>query len=697
MSLAAPWRIVAQHPGHTLLMTPDTDTASDQDLTRALLNCEPGLRAICEASADGILIADIRTWRIALGNTIICEMLGYEPARMVNLRVTDILPANEALNGLSQLTRIGTSRTRTGYDLRLRRQDGAFLPVWMTGAPVKREGHDLVVCFIRDTSLHREAEISIRESEARFRAIFASVSDGIIIHDPASGAFLDVNPRVCELLGYSREDLIRMDFETLSAEPSPAGADLARLRIESAASGEPQSFEWRVRAKDGSVLVLEVALLRGATASGQTLLISTTHNITERKLAEEALQRSQMQLSDALRLARAARWEYDVVNDLFTFNDHYYAIFGFTAEDIGGYTVSSADYERRFIHPDDAPLVWREARAAMETSDASYASEFEHRILRKDGTTGYVAARLFIAQNDYHRTIRAYGVTQDITERKRDEEQLQRANRSLRILNATSEALVRAQREADYLETVCHILVSSAGYDTAWVGFAEQNPAKTVRVACVDGAHREFVEGARVSWGDDESGLGPVGTAIRTASPVVNPDFATNPSVSLWSRDAVSRGLTCNIALPLTEEGRAFGAVTLYSNEIAPFTAEEIALLTKFSNELAFGIIALRTRQAREESAARLRIAMDSTVQALANTLESRDPYTAGHQRRVAKLAAAAAQRLGIPAAEIEGIKLAATIHDIGKIQVPAEILNKPGRLTPLEHEVVRTHVRAGY
>jgi PAS domain S-box-containing protein len=85
------------------------------------------------------------------------------------------------------------------------------------------------------------------------------------------------------------------------------------------------------------------------------------------------------------------------------------------------------------------------------------------------------------------------------------------------------------------------------------------------------------------------------------------------------------------------------------------------------------------------------------TVEALAVTVEVRDPYTAGHQRRVSQIARRVAERLGLGADEIEGVTIAGQIHDVGKVAVPAEILSKPGSLTRAEFELVKEHSRAGY
>jgi HD-GYP domain-containing protein (c-di-GMP phosphodiesterase class II) len=93
----------------------------------------------------------------------------------------------------------------------------------------------------------------------------------------------------------------------------------------------------------------------------------------------------------------------------------------------------------------------------------------------------------------------------------------------------------------------------------------------------------------------------------------------------------------------------------------------------------------------------RMKKALWATVQAIAVTVETRDPYTAGHQRRVADLARAIATEMNIPTDQIDGILMAAIIHDIGKISVPAEILSKPSKLTDLEFGIIKTHAQSGY
>ena len=99
----------------------------------------------------------------------------------------------------------------------------------------------------------------------------------------------------------------------------------------------------------------------------------------------------------------------------------------------------------------------------------------------------------------------------------------------------------------------------------------------------------------------------------------------------------------------------------------------------------------------RKEGAERTKKALEATAQAIAVTVETRDPYTAGHQRRVADLARAFATEMNLPIDQINGIRMAAAIHDLGKISVPAEILSKPTKLTKLEFDLIKTHAQSGY
>lgn len=104
-----------------------------------------------------------------------------------------------------------------------------------------------------------------------------------------------------------------------------------------------------------------------------------------------------------------------------------------------------------------------------------------------------------------------------------------------------------------------------------------------------------------------------------------------------------------------------------------------------------------RMEEALRESLQKSRRLFDQMIHALVSAVEKRDPYTSGHQQRVTRLACAIAVEMGLPAEQISGIRTAASVHDIGKLSIPVEILGKPGRLSEIEQSFLKIHPQAGY
>ena len=192
--------------------------------------------------------------------------------------------------------------------------------------------------------------------------------------------------------------------------------------------------------------------------------------------------------------------------------------------------------------------------------------------------------------------------------------------------------------------------------------------------------------------------------AIRTGTVQVNQHFLTNPAMAPWQEAARPRGYQSSIALPLRNSAGILGVLAIYALEPDAFNEAEVTLLQELAADLAFGIETLRARIEHDRivhehlrDAEILMQSLEDSIKAIAATVEMRDAYTAGHQRRVGQLAVAIASELGLPEGTIRGIELAASIHDLGKIGVPAEILSKPTKLTDLELMLVKNHAQAGY
>ncbi|HEX5363134.1 MAG TPA: ATP-binding protein, partial [Gallionella sp.] len=207
----------------------------------------------------------------------------------------------------------------------------------------------------------------------------------------------------------------------------------------------------------------------------------------------------------------------------------------------------------------------------------------------------------------------------DITERKRAEEAQQRLNRELRAISDCNQTLMRADNEQSLLDSICRIICDEAGYRMAWVGFAENDAAKTVRPVAWAGAEEGYLELGGFTWADTELGQGPCGIAIRSGNAACIEDFISDPQVAPWRDNALQRDYRSSIALPLKDESaNTFGVLNIYSDQPNTFTADEKRLLEELAGDLAFGIAALRTRTERklvEEELRRYRDQLEDTVQ----------------------------------------------------------------------------------
>jgi signal transduction histidine kinase len=176
------------------------------------------------------------------------------------------------------------------------------------------------------------------------------------------------------------------------------------------------------------------------------------------------------------------------------------------------------------------------------------------------------------------------------------EARLRKLNEAHRALSASNEALVRAEDEHVLLEEICRAVVELAGYRMCWVGWAEQDKAKSVRPVARAGYDEGYVDGVEVTWADTARGRGPAGTAIRAARPCVVQSLATDPEFAPWGVEALKRGYQSVIGLPLRADGHVFGVLGIYAAVKAAFDADAVRLLTDLSNDLAYGLSALRAR-----------------------------------------------------------------------------------------------------
>ena len=367
-------------------------------------------------------------------------------------------------------------------------------------------------------------------------------------------------------------------------------------------------------------------------------------------------------------------------------------LFGYSVEEFR--TLHVAD-----LHPTDR---LQEVMVAFLQAANSPGKFVDLEIVRADGARVPVEISTGTFVGDDGQLV-GIGSFRDTSERVRANNGVRRLNWALSAVNRASQAIVTAESEADMMRLLCEGITGDA-FTIAWIGLIQDGQGEPVVVAARAGRELGYLDGLFVSWGDNPDGRGPTGLAIRETRTQINNEPHSNQAFAPWSERARAHNIHSSMATPIVRNGEVIGALTVYSDQASAFGPEVVRLFEDLARELVVGLESRRHRAAYDaevlaniEHIAHYKSSLEQMVAALAATIEKRDPYTAGHQKRVCDLALGVARRLGWDENRCQSVYLSGLVHDIGKINVPSEILNKPGKLLSIEFELVKLHPATGY
>jgi PAS domain S-box-containing protein len=533
-----------------------------------------------------------------------------------------------------------------------------------------------------------KAEAALALQAANVSAVLETSLDGILAVDVDGRAVLH-NRRFEEIFRFSPDDMATRDDQALlqgavklMVEPERFLESVRRLYSQPDATSIDE-----LQLKDGRTFdrYSSPVHLPGGAYVGRVWFF---RDITARKQSEQAIRDSEARFRGLVEQEIAGIYIIAADGRIDYINPRFAHMFGYEPQEVIGKPFVDFVVER-----DRQALLQRlAAEVANKASPAMVATALR----KKDGTLVDVVGHSRPATYDGRPV--SIGVLLDVTDQKKGEIALRRLNRALATLSETNSAIVRASSEADLMNAICRIIVDRGGYRMAWLGIAQNDPERNVTPVAVAGDDQGYLKSVRVTWAEDDPyGAGVTGTAARTGLPQTSQNLATDQRMKPWQATATKHGFAASAAFPLKYDGRVLAILSLYSGDVDAFNADERKLLQELADDTAYGIQALRTRVAHEVMIQRWRTSLVDTIRAISSTSELRDPYTAGHQRRVAELATALARELRLPEEQVHGIYLAALIHDVGKVTVPGDLLTKPGKLTPLEYQLIQTHAQAGY
>lgn len=671
----------------------------------SVIKSEAELKLMANAIAHAIYGQDVQG-RCTFANAACVEMLGYhDESELLGKDIHALAHHSHADGSPYPSSECPTHRCireeKTFHEDEevLWRRDGSSFPAVYWSYPIVRNGQCLgaVVTFM-DITHQKQIGDELKRSQQLLNSIVEHIPAMVFLKRAEDLRFELFNAAGEKLLGYTREDLLgKNDYDLFPKEQADFFTTKDREVLDSHQMLKVP--EETIKASDGTEKWLQTFKVGLYDEQDQPAhLLGISLDISERKRAEGQLKESRGNLAEAQRIAHMGSWELDLLSQQLYWSDEIYRIFEIDPEHF------SASYEAflEAIHPDDRVMVDKAYNDSL-TNRTPY--EIEHRLLMRDGRIKYVFERCETRYDDAGKAILSTGTVQDITERKQAELALSHANRALQTLSTVNRELVHADHEASLLQAICKTIVRQDEYRLAWVGYVQHDDAKSIQLmACAGDQADDVLANIHASWDANANGTGPDGKAVRNAGTELSRDIARDSQFPAWKKDLLEHGCVSAIALPLMHADEVFGILNVYAGQKDAFKAQEVALLEEMAGDLAFGISTLRLRAERDKALemdelhlAQLRQNLDGTVMAISKAVEARDPYTAGHQRRVAELAVAIGRQMGMDEDTLNGIRIGATIHDIGKIQVPAELLSKPSGLSTLEYQMMQQHPKVGY
>lgn len=436
-----------------------------QDITRlkekeaALTNSEAKFRAYFEEHKAIKLQFDVETQKIENVNKAAIAFYGYTKEELLEKTIFDLnaLSKKEVLS----LIKKAKSGESSAFSFPHRLKSGELRDVKVYTTIIKVDGRDKFFSIVHDITEAKKNEEDLQRSEVRFRSYFENNTAAMLQIDPRSKRIIEANNAAIRFYGYRREQFKGMKVHDINILPP----DEIDRKMKEAMGSPTQKFIFKHRLSSGESREVEVYVSPVVTDTERQLFI-TIYDVSEREENKRVLEESERKLIEAQGIAKIGSWEFYFVSETMKWSEELNNIY----EISGNYQYSIENYNR-LIHPEDLPQV----QELWETSVLEKTKYFSiHRIVTPNDKIKYVEEKGYTIYNKKGKPIRSLGTTQDITERKLAEIELQKSRDYL--------------KEAQRIAKVGHFEFSLRNKDTNWsdevsriFGFEIKNQRPTLK------------------------------------------------------------------------------------------------------------------------------------------------------------------------------------------------------------------------
>jgi PAS domain S-box-containing protein/putative nucleotidyltransferase with HDIG domain len=611
-----------------------------------LRDSEEKNRLLIDNSIEAISV--IQDGVIKFANRRFAESVGYSAQELVSRSFADFIhPDDRQRVAEYYFKRMGGEEAPSSYQFRWIDREAADHWGEASVAILNWEGRPATLCMLSDITERVKAEQALKDSEERFRALIEEATDAVAILEP-SGKTVYYSPSMRRVTGYTPEEWAGKSLGDLLIHPDDLLSLASLLEKMKKPNATAEGVRVRYVHKDGLWHTLEATvrnMLHDPKIGG---IVANFRDVTERVKAEQALKESEERYRLFADNVSDVIWVTDMNLKPIYISPSVARMLGYTGEQ----AMSGAADTR--LTPASSQIALQAYADAMAKEAQHPGSEWDAppldlEMVRSDGSTIWTATKFsFIRAND-GKPFAVLGVLRDVTERKKAEDSLRKSEERFRGLVETSSDWVWEMDRNSHYTYVSPKVHDILGHE----------PQELLGHTPFEFMHQR--EGRRVS------------KIVRRFADAHLPFSLLENTCT--HKDGHSVVLETSAVPILDSDGGFLGYRGI---------DRDITERKKVEQEL-------------QHSLKRLEKTMESTIEAITTTIETRDPYTTGHQMRVTDLACAIAKVMEVPPTQIEGIRVAGLLHDIGKIAIPTEILSKPGKLTEVEFSMIKTHAQTGY
>jgi len=398
-------------------------------MKESLPESEESFRRAFDYSSVGRLHAamDGRFHRV---NRAVCELTGYSEKELLQKSWQEMTHPDHLKGTIENMQRLFSGEVPSfEMDVRAIHKLGKDLWVHLNVVLIKgRHGLPLFMAGdVQDITYRKQAEEAVRDSEESYRAIFDTANDAIVIHDIKTGQFLDVNRKMCEMFGISREEALHLTVGDISSGKKPYTQEDAILLIRKAEEGHPQIFEWRCRTIDHRFFWAEVSLKK-VVLRGKDRCLAIVRDIDDRKEAERVVMQERDRAQKYLDITGVIIVAIDSGQKVTLINKKGCETLGYSNKEIIG-----KNWFKNFLPENDRERT-RSVFESLMVGEIEPVEHFENPVLTRNGDERIIRWHNTILTDSEENITGTLSSGEDVTEQKKAEEELRNSREQLREL-----------------------------------------------------------------------------------------------------------------------------------------------------------------------------------------------------------------------------------------------------------------------